>query len=59
MRHKKDFYEILGVGKNCTEEEIKKSYRKVKIPWFCIKFLLVGFEIPSWQKQSPGIWWNI
>ena len=26
---KRDFYEILGVAKNATDEEIKKSYRKL------------------------------
>ena len=29
MKHKKDFYEILGVAKNATEEEMKKNYKKV------------------------------
>ncbi len=26
---KRDYYEILGLGKNATQEEIKKSYRKL------------------------------
>ncbi len=31
MSTKRDYYEILGVGKNSTQEEIKKAYRKVAI----------------------------
>ena len=30
---KRDYYEILGLGKNATEEEIKKSYRKVALKY--------------------------
>lgn len=33
MANKKDYYEILGVQKNATEEDIKKSYRKLALKY--------------------------
>jgi len=33
MTTKRDYYEILGLGRNASEEEIKKSYRKLAMQY--------------------------
>ena len=33
MAKKRDFYEVLGVNRDASEEEIKKSYRKLAMKY--------------------------
>ena len=33
MAQKRDYYEVLGVDKNASEDDIKKAYRKIAIKY--------------------------
>ena len=33
MAEKRDYYEVLGVNKNSTPDEIKSAYRKAALKW--------------------------
>ena len=33
MNSKRDYYEVLGVNKNATDDELKRAYRKLAMQW--------------------------
>jgi len=38
-----NFYEVLGVKEDASEDDIRKSYRKLAVKWHPVLFYLLTF----------------
>lgn len=52
-KKKKDYYQLLGVKKNCDDATLKKAYRKVRV-LRCLAICLCGLQ-DSFSARDPTL----
>ena len=52
MANKRDYYEVLGVDKSASADEIKKAYRKMAIKYHPDKVATLGEDVQKAAEEK-------